>query len=63
MGFDEQSKRMKLLSLNPGVEVEQVIENTGFELILSDEIGRNEPPTVEELRLLRDEVDPNRLYI
>jgi len=63
MGFDEQSKRMKLLTLNPGVDLEQVIENTGFGLAMPDEIGRNEPPTAEELRILREEVDPKKLYI
>lgn len=63
MGFDDETKRMKLLSLNPGVTVDEVIENTGFELIIPDEIGENPPPTEEELRVLREEVDPERLYI
>ena len=63
MGFDEESRRMTLLALNPGVTLEQVVENTGFELIIPDEVGRNEPPSAEELRVLREEVDPNRLYI
>jgi glutaconate CoA-transferase subunit B len=63
MGFDEKTKRMQLLALNPGVTLEQVIENTGFQLIIPDRVDRNEPPTAEELRMLREEVDPNRLYI
>ncbi len=63
MGFDEKTKHMQLLALNPGVTLEQVIENTGFDLIVPDRADHNEPPTVEELRVLREEVDPNRLYI
>ena len=63
MGFDEKTKHMQLLALNPGVTLEQVIENTGFELIIPDRVDHNEPPTAEELRVLREEVDPNRLYI
>ncbi len=63
LDFDEETKRMRLRALNPGVTVEQVIENTGFELIIPDEIGQNEPPTEEELRILREEVDPERFYI
>ena len=63
MGFDEKTKHMQLLALNPGVTLEQVVENTGFELIIPEEVGHNEPPTAEELRVLREEVDPNRLYI
>ena len=63
MGFDEKTKHMQLLALNPGVTLEQVIDNTGFELIIPDRVDHNQPPTAEELRVLREEVDPNRLYI
>lgn len=62
MGYDDVTKRMKLLSLNPGINVEKVIENTGFELLIADHITRNEPPTVEELKILREQVDPDALY-
>lgn len=63
MGFDAQTKAMMIESLNPGVELQQVIENTGFELLVPADIGRTEAPTEEELRLLREEVDPLRLVI
>ena len=63
LDFHEQTRRMRLLATNPGVTVEQVIENTGFELIIPAEVGQNEPPTAEELHILRDEVDPERFYI
>ena len=53
---------MKLLSLNPGVTVEQVIENTGFKLHLADKITHNDPPTAEELIKLRENIDPDGLY-
>lgn len=62
MGYDKESKKMKLLSVNPDVTVEQVIENTGFELLLADEISRNEPPTEQELKILRENIDPDGLY-
>jgi glutaconate CoA-transferase, subunit B len=63
LGYDDETKRMKLLALNPGVELDQVVENTGFELVIPDEIGRNDPPTDEELKMLREEIDPDGLYI
>ncbi len=63
LGFHEESKRMTLLAVHPGVTVEQVVENTGFELIIPDHMEANEPPTPEELRILREEVDKERLYI
>jgi glutaconate CoA-transferase subunit B len=63
LGYHPGSKRMRLLSLQPGVELEEVLENTGFELIMPEEVAENPPPTEEELRILREEVDQDRLYI
>jgi hypothetical protein len=40
------------------VEVNKVQANTGFELVIPDGIGRNSPPSDEELRVLREVVDP-----
>jgi glutaconate CoA-transferase subunit B len=63
MGFDGETKRMKLLKTQPGVTVGDVIAETGFELLIPDEVEKSEPPSVEELRILREEVDRQRLYI
>jgi glutaconate CoA-transferase subunit B len=63
LGFDDETKRMKLLATNPGVTVDQVIENTGFELLLAETVEQIPPPTAEELRILRQEVDPEGFYI
>jgi glutaconate CoA-transferase subunit B len=63
LDFEPESKRMRLLATHPGVTVDQVVENTGFELLFADEVKQNPPPTEEELRLLRQEVDPDRFYI
>lgn len=58
LGFDDVTKRMKLLAVYPGVSVDQVLENTGFELLVADKVEEVAPPTDEELRILREEVDP-----
>lgn len=63
LGFDPATRRMRLEALAPGVTVEQVVENTGFELLLAASIEQIEPPSAEELRVLREEIDPDRLYI
>lgn len=60
-GFDETSRRMKVLALNPGVTVERVQENTGFALTFDPDLAVTEPPTARELDVLR-ELDPERLY-
>ncbi len=59
MDFEPQSKRMRLKSVHPGVTVEEVQAQTGFPLIIPKEIPRTEPPTVEEICLLREVIDPH----
>jgi glutaconate CoA-transferase subunit B len=63
MGFDDETKEMSLLSVHPGVTVEQVKENTSFELHVDGEVDVTEPPSPEELRLLREEIDPSGIVI
>ncbi|MCX7732289.1 MAG: 3-oxoacid CoA-transferase [candidate division WOR-3 bacterium] len=63
MDFEPNSKRMRLIGLNPGVTVEQVLANTGFDLLLADNIVINSEPTAEQLRILREEIDPEHYYI
>jgi len=57
--FDPDSKRMRIRSVHPGVTVDQVVEATGFELApSSDDVLETDAPSDEELRILREEVDP-----
>lgn len=60
-GFDDKTRHMKVLALNPGVTREQVQDNTGFDLIFDAEVAVTAPPTDQELELLR-ELDPERLF-
>jgi glutaconate CoA-transferase subunit B len=61
LGFDEETREMKVLALQRGVTREQVQENTGFELKFDAKFEEAEPPRKEELEILR-ELDPERLY-
>ena len=61
MGFDEQSKEMKVLSLREGVSNEQVQDNTGFDLAFDDTVQTTQAPAPEELAVVR-ELDPESLY-
>ena len=63
LGFDDETKRMRLESLHPGVTPDHVRENTGFELLQAPTVEETDPPTDEELRILREEVDPYRYVI
>jgi len=60
-GFEEGE--MVLTSLHPGVTVEQVRANVGWELRVAPHLAATEPPMDEELRLLRKELDPGKLYL
>lgn len=58
MGFHPASKCMQVVSLHPGVTREDVIANTGFDMLFADTVTTTAEPTDEELRILREEVDP-----
>ena len=51
------------MATHPGVTAEEVIAQTGFDLIVPERVGVTDPPSAEELRILRQEIDPERLYI
>src|SRR5438128_1032173 len=55
MGYHDQTKRMEVLSLQPGVTLEQVRAATGFEIGVREPPGVTEPPSVDQLCILRDE--------
>ena len=63
MGYHDETLRMQVLSLHPGVTLEQVQENTSFDLPAAKDLAETEPPRVEELRILRQEVDPRGYLI
>ncbi|AXE85204.1 CoA-transferase [Streptomyces sp. Go-475] len=56
--FATSDRSMRLASLHPGVTPEQVREATGFELTVPDEVPATREPTAEELRLIREVLDP-----
>jgi acyl CoA:acetate/3-ketoacid CoA transferase beta subunit len=56
--FATPDHRMRLASLHPGVSVEDVRAATGFELVVPDDVSETRQPTSEELRLIREVIDP-----
>jgi len=60
--FHEKHRRMVLAGLFPGVTVQQVLDNMGFGV----DVSRAEtvvPPTSDELHILREKCDPQRLIL
>ena len=62
-GFDDGTKRMTLLSVLRGLDPEEVVRDMSFRPLISKDIREIPPPTDEELRLLREEIDPSRFLI
>jgi glutaconate CoA-transferase subunit B len=63
LGFHDETKRMEIISLHPGITLEQVRQATGFELGARGPLATTVAPSPDELRLLREEVDPHRYVI
>jgi len=61
-GFDDASGEMFLASLHPGVKLRDVRDATGWDLRVPDDTGITDPPTAEELRLIREDLDPEGVY-
>ena len=62
MKFDDETKRMYVAEYFPGVTVQDIQDNTGFEIDVSRAV-ESIPPGPECLEILRNQIDPSRLYI
>lgn len=57
MDFEEETKRMRLKAVFPDVLVDDVVKNTGFELVIPQKVEVVTPPNEEELAVLRTRID------
>ena len=56
--FDTPDNRMRLASVHPGVTIDEIVEKTGFELVVPDDVPVSRTPSDEELGLIRNAIDP-----
>lgn len=59
----DESGELILTALHTGVTLGEVQANTGWPLKTASRLRQTEPPTAEELRILREELDPNQIYV
>jgi acyl CoA:acetate/3-ketoacid CoA transferase beta subunit len=59
--FATPDHRMRLVSVHPGVAVEQVVKATGFELVVPPRVPETRLPSEAELALIRERIDPDGL--
>ena len=62
-GFEQHSGRLILISHHPGVSLEEIRENSEFEILLPEEISVSPEPSSDDLRLLREVIDPTGMAI
>jgi glutaconate CoA-transferase subunit B len=60
--FDEKTKRMYLAGYYETSSVQEIVENTGFEIDVS-KAEKIEPPSPEIIRIIREEIDPGQAFI
>lgn len=58
LDFATADNRMRLASLHPGVSVDQVVDATGFEVVVPEQVPVTRRPTALETRLLNEVIDP-----
>ena len=56
--LDPREKRFRLVSIHPGVALDDIRAKTGGDFLVEEPLRRTDPPTEDELRLIREEVDP-----
>jgi acyl CoA:acetate/3-ketoacid CoA transferase beta subunit len=61
LDFATPDHSMRIRSLHPGVTVDEVVENTGFALVVPDDVPTTRLPTTEDLQIIRDVLDPDNL--
>jgi len=61
LDFATEDNSMRLASVHPGVSVDEVVENTGFELVIPADVAETPTPSAEQLQLIREVIDPRNL--
>jgi len=56
--IDHESRRMKISSIHPGTKIDNITENTDFEILTPEKTKQTSPPTERELQLIREKIDP-----
>jgi len=62
LNFDNSQREMQLSALYPGITIDEVKAEVGWPLRLAGKMEDVDPPSAEELRLIREELDPGAMY-
>lgn len=62
-GFHPETKKMMLASIHPGNTVDDVVNTMGFVPLIPEKVPYTEEPSAEQLRLIREQIDPQKMYM
>lgn len=62
-GFHPETRKMMLISIHPGNTLKDVTSTLGFQPVIPSQVPFTEPPKSEQLRLIREVIDPERMYM
>jgi glutaconate CoA-transferase subunit B len=62
-GFHQETKEMMVISIHPGNTIEDVVGTMGFAPIVPEHVPFTEPPEKDQLRLIREVIDPQKMYM
>ncbi len=62
-GFHPETKQMTLMSIHPGNTLDDVLGTMSFAPIVPQRVPYTEPPTEDQVRLIREVIDPQRMYM
>jgi glutaconate CoA-transferase, subunit B len=62
-GFHPETKHMMLTSIHPGNTLDDVLGTMGFAPLVPQHVPFTEPPTPDQVHLIREVIDPQRMYM
>ena len=61
--FDDTTREMVLVSVHPGIPLATIKENIGWDVKVANDLTETPPPTPEEIRIIREELDPQGIFL
>lgn len=63
MNFNPETHKMRIHSVHPGHTIQEILDNTGFDIEVPENVPFTEEPTDEQLALIRTRIDPSRKWL
>ncbi len=61
--FHPETKQMMLASIHPGITLDEVLATMGFLPVVPESVPVTEPPTNNQIHLIREVIDPRHMYM